>query len=81
MALTFDTLAFTKTLEAGGVARDIAETHATAVRDHVMRDIATREEIRAMFRESELRMTVRLGSMLLALAALLISATAFFAGT
>jgi len=70
--VTFDTLKFVKTLEAAGIPPQQAEAISAAVRDsHEMADLATkrdiselRQELKADFRELELRMTIKLGSML-----------------
>ncbi len=55
-AVTFDTLAYTRRLEAAGVDRAQAEAHADAVRDAVAESSATKTDLSAM----EARMTARL---------------------
>jgi hypothetical protein len=72
VAITFDTLKFVKTLQAAGVEAPQAEAIAAAVRDsHDAADVATKgdlrelkTELKADIRELELRMTVRLGGMI-----------------
>jgi hypothetical protein len=60
-AVTFDTLQFVKTLEAAGVSAPQAEAIATAVKDsHETAELATKSDLR----ELELRMTIKLGGML-----------------
>jgi len=60
-AVTFDTLKFVKTLQAAGVSMPQAEAIATAVRDSTdSAELATKSDLR----ELELRMTIKLGAML-----------------
>jgi hypothetical protein len=67
-AITFDTLKFVKTLEASGMHAGQAEAIASAVRDsHDAAELATKSDIRELkseMRELELRMTIKLGAML-----------------
>jgi DNA-binding transcriptional MerR regulator len=71
-AVTFDTLKFVKTLQASGVSVPQAEAIAAAVRDsNEAAELATksdvrelRNELRAEMREMELRLTIKLGAML-----------------
>jgi len=73
-AVTFDTLKFVKTLEAAGVSAPQAEAFATAVRDSTDSiDLVTKADLRevkaelkADMRELELRMTIKLGTMMVA---------------
>ncbi|MDR0273881.1 MAG: DUF1640 domain-containing protein [Burkholderiaceae bacterium] len=60
-AVTFDTLKFVKTLEAAGVNARQAEAMAAAVRDSTdSANLVTKSDLR----ELELRMTIKLGAML-----------------
>ena len=60
-AVTFDTLEFVKTLQASGVPAPQAEAIAAAVRDSTdSADLSTKADLR----ELELRMTIKLGAML-----------------
>jgi hypothetical protein len=43
--MAFDTLAYMKRLEAGGIARDEAEAHAEAVNNYLRPDLATKDDI------------------------------------
>ncbi|MDR2155169.1 MAG: CCDC90 family protein [Burkholderiaceae bacterium] len=62
-AVTFDTPKFVRTLEAAGVAGPQAEAIASAVRDsHETAELATKSDLR----ELELRMTIKLGTMMAA---------------
>ena len=76
MSQPFDTLAFAKRLELADIPREHAEAHAEAIRDHVMRDLATKADIQQMIEGSELRMTIRLGGIAVVAAGLVIGAMA-----
>ena len=43
--MAFDTLAYMKRLEAGGIGRAQAEAHAEAVNDYLRPDLATKDDI------------------------------------
>jgi hypothetical protein len=43
--MAFDTLAYMKRLEAGGITRDQAEAHAEAINDYLRPDLATTDDI------------------------------------
>ena len=43
--MTIDTLAYAQTLEAAGVDRQKAEAHATAMRDHMLPQLATKTDL------------------------------------
>lgn len=64
--VTFDTHKFIKTLEAAGLPEAQAEAISIAVRDaHETAEVATKADIRDLdfaLRELELRMTIKLGS-------------------
>jgi len=72
VAITFDTLKFVQTLEDAGVDRQQASAFAAAVRDsHEAADLATKADLREMevrmgakMEALELRMTIKLGSLL-----------------
>ncbi|MCW5238581.1 DUF1640 domain-containing protein [Verminephrobacter eiseniae] len=69
-SIPFDTLKFVKTLEAAGVPAPQAEAFSAAVRDsHEFVDVATkrdiddlRKEMEARFEKMELRLTIKLGT-------------------
>jgi hypothetical protein len=86
MAYTFDSLGYAKGLRDGGVPQDQAEVHAEAARDFIMAELATKADLLATEQKLQtsiktledtitLRLTVRLGGMLVvaigALAAIL----------
>src|SRR5581483_9759008 len=80
MAFAFDTLGYAKKLRDHGVSQDQAEAHAEAAREFIMAELVTktdlnaaigsvRQEIGSVRQEIEtqtLRLTVRLGAMLVA---------------
>jgi len=70
--VTFDTLKFVKTLQAAGVSVTQAEAFASAVRDSTeSADVATKADLR----ELELRMTIKLGSMMVVAVAVVAALT------
>lgn len=66
MAYAFDTLTFTKTLEAAGVPRNVAEAHAAAARDFIMADLVTKADLRDAMERLTLSLTIRLGGVMAA---------------
>lgn len=74
MTTGFDTLSFTKALENAGVTRDIAEGHATAIRDHVMKEFVTKQDLEAALD----RLIIRIGVMLAAGLGMLFAALRLF---
>lgn len=76
MAQLFDTLAFTKRLEAGGVKRGEAEAHAEAVRELVMRDIVTKADLQAALD----RQTIKIGAIVVTVAGVLFALLRLFPG-
>ncbi|MCW5230467.1 CCDC90 family protein [Verminephrobacter eiseniae] len=76
-SIPFDTLQFVKTLEAAGVPAPQAEAFSAAVRDsHAFVDVATkrdiddlRKEMEARLEKMELRLSIQLGIIVVALGA------------
>jgi hypothetical protein len=71
MAYTFDSLGYAKRLRDRGVPNDQAEAHAEAARDFIMPELATKtdllateQRIQAAMDTLALRLTVRLGAMI-----------------
>jgi hypothetical protein len=78
MAYTFDSLGYAKRLREGGVPQEQAEAHAEAARDFVMAELATKADLLAVRTDLlatkqelqnsidtlALRLTLRLGAML-----------------
>jgi len=69
-AITFDTLQFVQTLEDAGVDRQQATVIAQAVRDsHAAAELATKSDLR----ELELRIVIKLGSLMVILMGLMLA--------
>jgi hypothetical protein len=66
VAFAFDTLGYSKRLRDAGVATDQAEAHAEAARDFIMTELVTKSDLRAAIETQTLRLTVRLGSVMIA---------------
>jgi hypothetical protein len=80
VAFAFDSLGYAKKLRDAGVPQDQAEAHAEAAREFIMTELATqhdidavrhdldtvRRELEAKIDNQTLRLTVRLGVMLVA---------------
>jgi hypothetical protein len=78
MALAFDTLGYAKRLRERGIPPDQAETHAEAARDFIMAELVTKTDLQAQTASFDakldnlaLRITIRLGVMLVAAVAAL----------
>jgi hypothetical protein len=71
MAFTFDTLSFARYLREKGVPSQQAEAHADAVRQFVMSELVTKQDLALALDNATLKLTVRLGAMLAAGVALL----------
>lgn len=78
MAMTYDTLGYSKALQKAGISAKVADAHAEAVRDHVMPELATKAdiaELKHLIERQSLMITVRLGGLMVvgvgALAALI----------
>jgi hypothetical protein len=65
--LTFDTLAFVKRLAAAGMDTRQAEAFAEALSKHAFTEVATKSDLK----ELELRLTLRMGAMSVAIIAIL----------
>jgi hypothetical protein len=73
VVFAFDTLGYSKRLREADVPQNHAEAHAEAARDFIMTELATRadllatkSELMAIIETQTLRLTVRLGSMIIA---------------
>ncbi len=71
MAFTFDTLSFARYLLEKRVPSQQAEAHADAVRQFVMGELVTKQDLALALDNATLKLTVRLGVMLAAAIALL----------
>jgi len=65
-AITFDTLMYAKKLKAAGFTEDQAEIQAEVLADVINEQLVNREYLDLRLREMELRLTIRLGGMLVA---------------
>ncbi len=66
-AIAFDTLAYAKKMQAVGFTTEQAEVQAEAISDLINEQLTTKQDLH----ELELRLTVKVGAMLIALAMLL----------
>jgi hypothetical protein len=66
MVFAFDTLSFARYLPEKGVPSEQAEAHADAVRQFVMTEVVTKQDLTLALDNLGLRLTVRLGVMLAA---------------
>jgi len=66
MVFAFDTLSFARYLREKGVPSEQAEAHADAVRQFVMTEVVTKQDLTLALDNLGLRLTVRLGVMLAA---------------
>ena len=64
MVYTFDSLGYAKRLRERGLAQDQAEAHAEAARDFIMAELVTKQDLALALETQTLRLTVRLGVML-----------------
>ncbi len=65
--MTIDTLGFAEHLEKSGIKRDDARAHAAAIRDVIMPEIATRQDIddlKNLIEKQSLSIKVWLGGLL-----------------
>lgn len=62
MAFAFDTLGYAKHLEGSGVDRRQAEAHAQAVREFIMAELVTKQDLAQALEHQALQVTVRLAT-------------------
>ena len=63
MALVFDGVGYMRRLRDSGVSQEQAEAHAEAVREFVMLELVTRNDLEGALDRLSLRLTVRMGVM------------------
>ena len=63
MALVFDGVGYMRRLRDSGVPQEQAEAHAAAVREFVMLELVTRNDLESALDRLSLRLTVRMGVM------------------
>jgi hypothetical protein len=66
MVFAFDTLSFARYFPEKGVPSEHAEAHADAVRQFVMSELVTKQDLALALDNATLKLTVRLGAMLAA---------------
>ena len=66
MTFAFDTLGYAKHLKGAGVPLDQAEAHAEAARNFIMAELVTKTDLNTAIDTQTLRITVRLGTLMLA---------------
>jgi hypothetical protein len=71
MVFAFDTLSFARYLRDKGVPSEHAEAHADAIRQFVMSELVTKQDLALALDNATLKLTVRLGAMLAAGVAML----------
>jgi hypothetical protein len=64
MVYAFDTLSYARYLREKGVPSEHAEAHADAVRQFVMSELVTKQDLALALDNATLKLTVRLGAML-----------------
>lgn len=64
MVYAFDTLGYAKKLRDRGIPQEQAEAHAEAARDFIMAELVTKQDLALAMETQTLRLTVRLGAML-----------------
>lgn len=64
MAHAFDTLGYAQRLKSAGIPPKQAEAHAEAARDFVMAELVTKTDLNTAIDTQTLRLTVRLGSLM-----------------
>lgn len=62
MALVFDGVGYMSRLRDAGVPQEQAEAHAAAVREFVMLELVTRNDLESALDRLSLRLTVRMGA-------------------
>lgn len=73
-AITFDTLSIAKRLKAGGFTEPQAEALAHEIQESSQEDhLVTRDFLRTELEKVEMRMTIRVGGMIIALGSVLIA--------
>ena len=74
MAMAFDTLGYVRRLQEAGVDRKVAEAHADLAKDMILADLVTTRELDKRLTELELRLTIKVGGMLVVAVGVLVAA-------
>jgi hypothetical protein len=73
MAMAFDTLGYVRRLQEAGVDRKVAEAHADLAKDMILADLVTTRELDKRLTELELRLTTKMGGMLVVAVGVLVA--------
>ncbi|MEL4071691.1 hypothetical protein WKW50_16220 [Ochrobactrum sp. GPK 3] len=73
MAITFDTLGYSKRLRSDGIDESHADAHAEAIRDYVMPELVTKSDLKAALYAQ----TIVIGGMIAAAVGILLAAIPF----
>jgi hypothetical protein len=66
MALIFDSLGYSRKLREAELDPQVADAAADAAREHIMRELVSREDLQLALDNLALRLTVRVGVMIAA---------------
>ena len=66
MALIFDSLGYSRKPREAGLDPQIADAAADAAREHIMRELVSREDLQLALDNLALRLTIRVGIMIAA---------------
>ena len=72
--MAFDTLGYVRRLQDAGVDRKVAEAHVDLARDMLLADLVTTRELDKRLTELELRLTIKVGGMLVVAVGVLVTA-------
>ena len=72
--MAFDTLGYVRRLQDAGVDRKVAEAHADLAKDMILADLVTTRELDKRLTELELRLTIKMGGMLVVAVGVLVAA-------
>ena len=70
----FDTLGYVRRLQDAGVDRKVAEAHADLAKDMILADLVTTNELDKRPTELEVRLTIKMGGMLVVAVGVLVAA-------
>ena len=71
--MAFDTLGYVRRLQEAGVDRKVAEAHADLAKDMILADLVTTRELDKRLTELELRLTIKVGGMLVVAVGVLVA--------
>ena len=71
--MAFETLGSVRCLQRAGVDRQVAEAHADLAKDMILADLVTTRELDKRLTELELRLTTKMGGMLVVAVGVLVA--------